>query len=71
MTRVFVIDGREHPDPDPSLSIQEVRDTFALYFPELANSTSTERKDGERTVVEFRRTVGTKGLPVSEGTHAP
>ncbi len=59
--RIFVVDGREFPDPDASLTADEVRESMSAYFPELSNATTTERKDGDKTYVEFRKTVGTKG----------
>ncbi|MBA7701252.1 hypothetical protein ES703_109985 [subsurface metagenome] len=68
MTRVFVYDGREFPDPDPSLSVDEVKSSMSNFFPELSNA---ETKESERdsttepgqkeTVIEFRRRVGVKG----------
>jgi len=61
MARIFVIDDREHPDPDPSRTIEEVRDMFADFFPDLANATHTVTQRGEDQVIDFMRTVGTKG----------
>ncbi len=61
MPRIFVVEGREYPDPSPALSTDEVRHTLANYFPELANATTNERKDGDTTYFEFRKQVGTKG----------
>ena len=59
--RIFIYDGREFPDPDPALSVDQVKSTMTDFFPELANAESAERKDGENTIVEFKRRVGTKG----------
>ena len=59
--RVFIVDGREFPDPDPNLTVVQVRDQMASFFPELANATHTETTRGEDTVYEFQRQVGTKG----------
>jgi len=61
MARIFIVDEREHPDPDPNLSIEQVRDMFADFYPDLANATHTITPRGEDQVVDFRRTVGTKG----------
>jgi len=68
MSRVFVYDGRDFPDPDPNLSPDEVRASLSSFFPELANAEVTEsERDSEsepgqkETVYEFRRRVGTKG----------
>lgn len=66
--RVFVYDGREFPDPDPSLSVDEVRSSMTNFFPELANAeTQNSERDSETepgtkdNIHEFQRRVGTKG----------
>lgn len=61
MSRVFVYDGREYPDPDPELSPEEVRTTLANLLPELANAETKHTKRGDDDVYEFKRRVGTKG----------
>ena len=61
MPRIFVADGREHPDPDPNLAIEAVRDLMADFLPDLAGATHTTTARGEDTVIEFTRRVGTKG----------
>jgi len=68
MSRVFVYDGREFPDPDPSLSVDEVRSSMANFFPELSNAETKEsERDSETepgskdTIHEFKRRVGVKG----------
>lgn len=59
--RIFVIEGKDYSDPDPALSIDEVRQSMVQFFPELANSETKESKRGEDQVIEFRKRVGTKG----------
>jgi PRTRC genetic system protein C len=59
--RVFVYDGTEYPDPDPNMSVDEVRQGLIFAFPELANADTASRKDGEKTIYTFSRRVGTKG----------
>ncbi len=59
--RVFVYDGREFPDPDPKMSIDEVRQSMTNLFPELANAENKTSKRGEDDVIEFKKRVGTKG----------
>jgi len=59
--RVFVYDGREFPDPDPKLSVEEVRQSMVNFFPELANADTKQSKRGEDDISEFKRRVGTKG----------
>lgn len=61
MARIFIYDGREFPDPDPTLSVDQVKSTMTDFFPELANAEATERKEGENTIIELKRRVGTKG----------
>lgn len=61
MARVFVCDQREHADPDPSLSVDEVKQMFASFFPEVATAEVRTTQRGEDTVNEFVRRVGTKG----------
>ena len=64
--RVFVIDQKEYPDPDPDLPITGTRSVQALYrdyFPgQLDNADVVEkmRPDGTREVT-FKRRIGTKG----------
>lgn len=61
MARKFIYDGKPLDDPDPSMKIDEVRQSYAEYFPELYNAEHTEKKDGEDTVITFTKRVGTKG----------
>jgi len=61
MARIFVYDDREFPDPDPSMSVEEVKRMMTDFFPELANAEVREHKRGDDTLHEFVRSVGTKG----------
>ncbi|HET8629287.1 MAG TPA: PRTRC system protein C, partial [Thermomicrobiales bacterium] len=61
MARVFIVDGRQFPDPDPTLSVQEVRAQFAEFFPELVNAETREEPGGEDTYIAFVKRIGTKG----------
>ena len=61
MARVFVYDGREHPDPDAALSVEEVKAIMAGFFPEVATAETRTTQRGEDQVMEFVRRVGTKG----------
>ena len=63
MARLFVYDSREFDDPDPKLSVDEVRKQLAEFFPELANADAREERRGEDTVVTFTKRIGTKGTP--------
>ncbi|KKN37274.1 hypothetical protein LCGC14_0765120 [marine sediment metagenome] len=59
--RVFVYDDREFPDPDPTMSIEQVRQSMVHFFPELANAQTKESKRGEDDIIEFIKRVGVKG----------
>ncbi|KKM00764.1 hypothetical protein LCGC14_1801210 [marine sediment metagenome] len=68
MTRIFVYDNREFPDPDPKMSVEEVRQSMTNFFPELSNAETkqTKRKakppeTGEDDIITFTKRVGTKG----------
>jgi PRTRC genetic system protein C len=62
MARQFVYDGRTFPDPDPSLSVEDVRRQLADYFPEMANADTREERRGDETLYTFSRRIGTKGV---------
>jgi len=59
--RIFVYDGREFPDPDPTKSVDDVKAMMADFFPELANAEVKEAARGEDTLYEFVKKVGVKG----------
>jgi PRTRC genetic system protein C len=65
MARSFIYDGREFPDPDPKLTVEEVRQQLAQFFPELANAETREEGRGEDRVYTFTRRIGTKGYRAS------
>ena len=61
MTRIFVYDGREFEDPDPEMTVDQVKASLADFYGELANATVSETKRGEDTIYLFNKRVGTKG----------
>jgi PRTRC genetic system protein C len=61
MTRLFVIDGREFPDPNASWKTEDVRQYYAKWYPELANAETKHEKRGEDDIYTFNKRVGTKG----------
>ena len=63
MSRIFVYDGREFEDPDPEMTVEQVRTSLADFYGELANAEVKESKRGEDTVYTFSKRVGTKGAP--------
>ena len=61
MTRIFVYDDREFPDPDPQMSVEQVKNTLIDFYGEIANASVKESKRGDDAIYEFQRRVGTKG----------
>jgi PRTRC genetic system protein C len=61
MARIFSYDGREFPDPDPALSVDEVRQSMVNFYPELSNADTDTKKRGDDEVIYFKKRVGTKG----------
>ena len=60
--RIFVYDSRELPDPDPNMTVDQVRQHYVPFFAELSNATTKkEVKRGDDMVYEFEKRVGTKG----------
>ncbi|MFN8472135.1 MAG: PRTRC system protein C [Anaerolineae bacterium] len=66
MARIFRYDNREFPDPDATLSVDEVRQQLSAFFPELVNAETREERRGETTVYTFSKRIGTKGVAVVE-----
>ena len=48
MARVFVYDDREFPDPDPDMSVDQVKATLADFYGEIANASVKETPAGQR-----------------------
>ena len=61
MARLFCYDNREFPDPDPKLSVEDVRRQLADFFPELANAETRQETRGDDTLYTFSKRIGTKG----------
>ena len=61
MARIFAYDDREFPDPDPEMTVEQVKQTLADFYGEIANASVKETQRGEDTIIEFQRRVGTKG----------
>ena len=49
MTRVFVYDDREFPDPDPQMSVDQVKSTLSDFYGEIANASVKVSQRGEDT----------------------
>ncbi|HVC32777.1 MAG TPA: PRTRC system protein C [Chloroflexota bacterium] len=61
MARIFCYDNRDFPDPDPKLSVEDVRRQLADFFPELANAETRQETRGDDTFYTFSKRIGTKG----------
>ena len=62
MARVFIVNGKQIPDPDLKKTVEQVRrDLAETFFPDLANADVREEPRGEDTFYHFTRRVGTKG----------
>ena len=62
IVRVFVWKGTKLPDPNPTGSIESVRDTLTHSHPEIANAAIDGPKvDGATHTFTFVASVGTKG----------
>lgn len=59
--RIFSYDERTFEDPDPNMTVDEVRQSLAAFFPELYNATVKQKTEGEDVIHTFTKRVGTKG----------
>ena len=71
MARVFVYDDREFPDPDPQMSVDQVKATLSDFYGEIANASVKETKRGDHTIYEFPAAGGHQGRlhPVRRASH--
>ena len=62
LPREFVFNGSRIPDPDPRMSIEEVRELLTPSYPEIATATLTGPEDaGTSLRYSFSRAIGSKG----------
>ena len=61
LPREFSLDGRKLADPNPALSIEEVRTHYTGIYPALNNSSYEEEITGKARVIRFTTSVGHKG----------
>jgi PRTRC genetic system protein C len=62
LVREFTYNGVKLPDPNPSMSLEEVRAVYTNQYPDLATASITgpETNDGKLRY-SFVRAIGTKG----------
>ena len=61
LVREFIYNGTKLPDPNPSLSLDQVRDIFAQSHPEITNAAIDTAQKGGTITHTFVRSVGVKG----------
>jgi PRTRC genetic system protein C len=62
LVREFYYNGSRIPDPNPSLSVDQVRDFLTPMYPEIATASVTGPEDADTaTRYTFARAIGSKG----------
>jgi PRTRC genetic system protein C len=62
LSRVFEFNGVRLPDPDPKLSVEDVRALNAHQFPDIATASITGPEAvGDKLRYQFTRAIGSKG----------
>ena len=62
LPREFVFNGSRIPDPDPRMSVDQVRELLTPSYPEIATATMTGPEDtGTSLRYSFCRAIGSKG----------
>jgi PRTRC genetic system protein C len=62
LSRCFEFNGVKLPDPNPQLSVEEVRALYAHQYPDIATAVVTGPETvGDKLVYRFTRAIGTKG----------
>ena len=62
LPREFVFNGLRIPDPNPQMSVEQVRDLLTPSYPEIATATMTGPEDtGTSLRYSFSRAIGSKG----------
>jgi PRTRC genetic system protein C len=61
LPREFILDGRKLADPNPSLSIKDVRTHYTGIYPALNNASYEEKLTDKTQTITFTTSVGHKG----------
>jgi PRTRC genetic system protein C len=61
LQRSFYLNGSHIADPNPNMSIEEVRTFYTGTYPELNNSSYTEELTATEQKITFTSSVGHKG----------
>jgi PRTRC genetic system protein C len=62
MTRLFTFNGIRLPDPNPNMSVDEVKALYSAQYPELATAVvNGPEAVGDKMRYSFERAIGSKG----------
>jgi PRTRC genetic system protein C len=62
LNRFFEVHGVKLPDPNPALTVEEIRGLYSQQFPEIATAAVTGPEQvGDKLVYRFSTAVGVKG----------
>jgi PRTRC genetic system protein C len=62
LNRFFEVHGVKLPDPNPALTVEEIRALYSQQYPEIATATVTGPEQvGDKLVYRFSTAIGTKG----------
>jgi len=62
LCRYFEVHGVKLPDPNPALTVEEIRALYSQQYPEIATATVTGPEQVEdKLVYRFSTAIGTKG----------
>ena len=61
LQREFSLDGRRLADPDPEMTVEDVRAYYTGTYPALNNASYQEEVTGHAIKVTFTTAIGSKG----------
>jgi PRTRC genetic system protein C len=62
LSRIFEFNGVRLPDPNPTLTPEEVRNLYAHQYPDIATAAiSGPEAVGDKLRYQFTRAIGSKG----------
>ena len=62
LPREFVYNGAKIPDPNPEMTVEQVRDLLTAAYPEIATAAVAGPEDAGRCLrYTFTRAIGSKG----------
>jgi PRTRC genetic system protein C len=62
LSRIFEFNGVRLPDPDPKLTVEEIRNLYSHEYPDIATASITGPEAvGDKLRYQFTRAIGSKG----------